>query len=108
VLQRSPDGYLLTAKKEANGIQNIFAADITLRTPLLRQLLEAAGVKLSAPVYCSVLADEKLKGFFPYYDVQFVHCFEGLWRNVITGETVTGEARLKIREKQFMIFEKLD
>ena len=108
VLQRTPDGYVLTAQKEVNGIQNIFAADITLRTPLLRQLLEAAGVTLSAPVYCSVLADEKLKGFFPYYDVQFTHHFEGLWNNVITGETVTGDTCLKIREKQFMIFEKLD
>ena len=108
VLQRSPDGYVLTAKKEANGIQNIFAADITLRTPLLRQLLEAAGVTLSAPVYCSVLADEKLKGFFPYFDVCFHHQFDGSWRNVITGQVVTGKVKLAIPEKRFMIFEKLD
>ena len=108
VLQRSPDGFVLTAKKEREGLTHIFSADITLRTPFLRQLLENAGVEFSAPSFCAVLADEKLKGFFPYYDVCFTHRFEGIWRNVITGQTLSGEVELKIPEKRFMIFEKLD
>ena len=108
ILQTSPDGYILTARISQGLRKHIYAADLTLRTPLLRKLLEQAGVEFSAPMYCAVLADEKLKGFFPYFDVSFTHTFDGVWRNVITGQTVTGEVRLDIREKRFMIFEKAE
>ena len=103
VLQTSPEGYILTAQKG----RHIYSADLTLRTPLLRQLLEEAGVEFSAPTHCAVLEDEKLAGFFPRFDVCFEYSFEGTWRNVITGQTVTGNTRLTLREKQFAIFEKL-
>lgn len=107
-LQRSPDGFLLTARKARGRGKSLYSADLTLRTPLLRQLLSDAGVEFSAPNFCAVLADEKLKGFFPYYDVCFDHVFAGVWRNVITGEVVSGKVTLTIPEKRFMIFEKLD
>lgn len=108
VLQRSPDGYVLTARRDWEDLRHIFAVDLTLRTPFLRQLLKDAGVDFSAPEYCAVLADEKLKGFFPYFDVCFDHFFDGVWRNVITGETVSGILQLEIREKRFAIFERID
>ena len=108
VLQRSPDGFVLTARKARGSGKSLYSADLTLRTPLLRQLLADAGVEFSAPNFCAVLADEKLKGFFPYFDVCFDHQFDGSWRNVITGEVVTGKVKLAIPEKRFVIFEKLD
>lgn len=106
-LQRSPDGCLLTARKARGPGKSLYSADLTLRTPILRQLLQDAGVDLAAPENCAVLADSMLLGFFPRFDVCFTYCFSGTWRNVITGETVSGETKLSIREKRFVIFEKV-
>jgi hypothetical protein len=106
-LQTTPDGHLITARIRRGEGASIYAADLTLRTPLLRRLLEDAGVTLYAPENCSVLADEKLIGFFPRYDVCFTHVFDGQWRNVITGDVVTGKVKLTVRGKKFAIFEKL-
>ena len=107
VLQTTPDQYIMTARIDRGQGKNIYAADITLRTPLLRKLMEDAGVNFYAPQYCSVQADEKLIGYFPRYDVMIEHNFEGEWRNVITGEIVSGKAKIPVREKSFAIFEKL-
>jgi len=107
ILQMTPDQYILTAKiKRGQGV-NIYAADITLRTPLLRQMMEDAGVTFYAPEHCAVYADDKLAGFFPRFDVVVNHVFEGTWRNVLTGETVSGEVSVPIRAKKLAIFEKL-
>ena len=106
VLQASPDGHILTARVRQGQGASIFAADFTLRTPLLRKLLADAGVNIYCPEYCSVLADEKLLGFFPHFDVTFPYTFEGKWRNVMTGELVEGQQTLLLREKEFAIFEK--
>ena len=108
VLQATPEGHVLTARVERGDGKNIFAADFTLRAPLIRTLLQAANVRFLAPEYCAVLADEKLIGFFPRFDVCFEYEFVGTWRNVITGEKVSGKKVLSIREKKFEIFEKLD
>jgi hypothetical protein len=108
VLQTSPDGHILTAMINRDNGKNIFASDFTLRTELLKKLLQQAGVEFLAPSYCAVLADEKLIGFFPYHDVCFTHNFEGVWQNVITKEKVSGEQELRIKAKEFMIFEKVE
>jgi len=108
VLQTSPDGHILTARVACGEGASIFAADITLRTPILRRLMEDAGVRFQTPAYCSVLADEQLIGFFPQKDQQFAYRFEGLWRNVMTGKTVSGTVEMQIEAKKFAIFEKLD
>ena len=107
VLETSPEGYILTARIQRDQGANILAAEFTLRSPLIRRLLEDAGIRFYAPVHCTVLADDKLLGFFPRWDVAFSHRFRGQWRNVITGEEVTGERELRIREKKFEIFEKI-
>ncbi len=104
VLQTSPDKKILTARIRRGGGASIFAADFTLRAPFIRGLLEEAGVRSYAPGSCAVLADEKLIGFFPRYDVKFTHSFEGLWRDVISGEEVRGPKTLEIRGKDFRIF----
>lgn len=108
VWETSPDGHILTASVSRGKGRNIFAAEFTLREPLLRQFLEEAQVDLLAPEYCTVLADEKLAGFFPKWDVCFDYDFNGCWRNVLTGETVSGRTRLRIRERKFEIFEKAE
>jgi len=108
VLQTSPDNHIITARVPRDEGANILAVDITLRTPILHQLMQDAGVNFRAPIHCTVLADDKLIGFFPRYDAQFSHKFDGQWRNVITGEIVSGNRQLSIREKKFEIFEKLD
>lgn len=108
VLQSSPDGRILTARIKRDQGANIFASEFTLRTPLLRKLLGAAGVKFYAPQHCTTLVDEKLAGFFPRYDVSFPYYFEGTWRNVMTGELVSDAQKLSIREKKFAIFEKIE
>lgn len=108
VLQRSPDGYILTATKKRDDGVNVFSADLTLRANTLRSLLKDAGVDFYAPINCSVLADEKLIGFFPRFDVCFEYDFKGDWQNVITGEIVRGKTKLSIREKRFAIFEKVN
>ena len=108
VFQTSPEGHILTARVARDQGANLFAADFTLRAPLIRKFLQDAGVKFYAPEYCAVLADEKLVGFFPRYDVDFDYEFKGTWQNVITGEKVSGKTKISIREKRFMIFEKID
>ncbi len=108
VFQRSPEGYVLTARVTRDSGANILAADFTLRENTLRRLIADSGVTFKAPENCTVLEDEKLLGFFPRYDVCFMHNFEGNWRNVLTGEIVTGEKKLEIREKGLAIFEKID
>ncbi len=108
VLQTSPDGHVLTASVKRDSGKNIFASDFTLRTSLLKNLLEEAGVEFLAPSYCAVHADEKLIGFFPRHDVCFEYNFEGEWQNVITGERLSGKVTLPIRAKRFMIFEKVE
>lgn len=108
VLQTSPEGHILTARIQRGEGKNIYASDFTLRAPLIRQFLADAGVKFLAPEYCATLADEKLVGFFPRFDVSFTYSFEGEWRNVITGEIVNGEKTISIRERRFAIFEKID
>ena len=108
VLQRSPEGNVLTARKPRGKGMNIFAADLILREEIIRKLLSDAGVNFLAPEHCAVLEDEMLIGFFPRYDVQFTHNFVGNWRNVLTGETVSGEITLSIRAKGIAIFEKID
>ncbi|MBQ7565693.1 MAG: hypothetical protein IJT18_01115 [Oscillospiraceae bacterium] len=107
VLQRSPDGHILTARIAQGQGASVFAAELTLRTALLRRLAADAGVTFCAPEDCAVLADDKLIGFFPRYDVCFDRDFAGAWRNVVTGETVTGKTRIALRGKDFAIFEKL-
>lgn len=107
VLQESPDHYILTARVDRGQGKNIFAADMTLRSELLRKLLEDAGVTCYGPVHCTVYADDKLIGFFPRYDVQVEHTFEGQWRNVITGDVVTGPISIPVEGKKFAIFEKV-
>ena len=67
-----------------------------------------AGVRFQAPENCAVLADEKLIGFFPRWDVDFSYFFDGQWRNVITGEEARGSVELKIQGKKFAIFEKVE
>ena len=108
VIQSSPDGCILTARVQRGEGANIFAADITLRTPLLRKLMEDAGVCFPAPQHCSVQADEKLIGFFPQRDVMIRYTFDGVWRNVLTGETLSGTVAFPLRAKGLAIFEKLD
>ena len=107
VLQTSPDHKILTARRARGEGANIYAADFTLREPLLRKLMKDAGVRFYAPENCTVLADEHLVGFFPRYDVSFPYYFEGDWRNVLTGEIVTGSVQLDIREKKLAIFERV-
>ncbi len=107
VLQKTPDGCVLTARVDRGDGKNIFAADFTLRVPLLRRLLADANVEFFAPEYCSVLADDKLVGFFPKYDCRFDYNFEGDWKDVISGEFVTGKQTLSVFEKRFRIFEKI-
>jgi len=107
-IQVSPDGRLLTARMRFNGGASIHAADLTLREPILRSLMADAGVNFITPEYCAVLADDKLIGFFPRFDVSITHDFVGKWRNVINNEVVEGKTTLSIREKRFMIFEKID
>ncbi len=106
VLQAGPDGSILTARVKRGRGASILAAEFTLREKQLRALLRDAGVDFYAPENCAVLADEKLIGFFPRWDAAFPYLFKGKWRNVITGETVTGAVDLRIREKEFEIFEK--
>ncbi|MGI6691792.1 MAG: hypothetical protein ACOX63_13270 [Christensenellales bacterium] len=108
VLEVSPDKKILTARISRGKGASIFSADITLRTNLLRKLLEDAGVTCYAPSHCTVLADDKLIGFFPRYDTVVRHVFEGKWRNVITGDIVMGAQTIPIREKKFEIYEKID
>jgi len=108
ILQTSPEGHILTARKNREQGKSIYSADLTLRTPLLRQLLADANVSFSAPMHCAVLEDEMLVGFFPRYDVCFTYRFAGVWRNVITSEIVSGDVQLQIREKRFAIFEKVN
>lgn len=108
VLQSSPDGKILTARIKRDRGANIYATEFTLRTPFLRRLLEDAQVKCYAPQHCTVLADEKLIGFFPRYDVSFPYYFEGTWRNVLTGEIVSGAQQMNIREKKLALFERVD
>lgn len=107
VLQSTPDGHILTARIARGKGKNIFAADCTLRTPLIRRLLEDAKINFFAPEYCSVLADEKLVGFFPKFDCRFTYRFEGKWKDVISGEIVSGDTELSVFEKRFRIFEKI-
>ncbi len=107
VLQTSPDGYILTARIKRGEGKNIFSSEFTLRTPIIRKLLEDAKVNFLAPEYCSVHADDKLIGFFPHYDCHFDYDFNGKWRDVITGEIVSGKTTLSIPEKRFRIFEKI-
>lgn len=107
VLRTSPEGHVLTAQVKRGEQVSTLAVDLTLRTPLLRTLLEEAGVRFPAPQYCTVLADDRLLGFFPRYDMRFETSFEGDWRNVLTGEKVTGIVCLSIREKDFAVFEKM-
>ena len=108
VLQASPDGRILTARIPRGEGAAVFSAELTLRTPVLRALLSDAGVRFYAPEGCSVLADEKLIGFFPRYDVSFPFTFDGTWRNVLTGEILQGARQLDIREKKLAIFEKTE
>lgn len=107
VLQVSPDNRILTARVRRDKGANIFAAEFTLREKQLRGMLRDAGVDFHAPENCSVLADDKLIGFFPRWDVSFPYLFSGSWRNVITGEHVSGAVNLRIKGKEFEIFEKL-
>ncbi|MGI6691791.1 MAG: hypothetical protein ACOX63_13265 [Christensenellales bacterium] len=107
ILQTSPDGCILTARIARDEGANIFAADFTLREPLLRQLLCDAGVRFYAPANTAVFADEKLIGFFPRWDVSFTYPFIGKWRNVITDEIITGSHKLSIRSKGLEIFENI-
>ena len=108
VIQKSPEGKILTARVTRGKGASIFAAEFTLREDLLRKLLRDAQVDFYGPDNCTVLADEKLVGFFPRWDVNFNYFFDGRWRNVITGEEVRGSAELKIGEKKFAIFEKVE
>ena len=108
IFQTSPDGHILTARVQQGMGASIFAADITLRTPLLRKLMQDAGVSFLAPENCTVLADEKLLGFFPRFDMCFSHSFDGTWRNVLTGKEVSGKHDMQIRGKDFEIYEKID
>lgn len=107
VYQYSPDGNIITASAKHGDGTNIFAADFTLRAELLRQLIEDSGVRFYAPLNCTVLADDKLVGFFPKNDICFNYEFEGCWNNVLTGERVCGCQTMKIRSKGMAIFEKL-
>ena len=107
VLQYSPDGCPLTARVDRGEGKSILAADLTLRAPLLRRLMEDAGVKFLAPEYCAVHADSGVIGFFPHYDCDFTYDFEGKWRDVIDGEVFSGKTRLAIKEKRFRLFEKI-
>lgn len=107
VLQTSPDHKILTAKVPRDKGANILAVDFTLRENHLRKMLQDAGVRFYAPENCTVLADDKLIGFFPRWDVEFPYTFRGAWRNAVTGETVTGAVTLSIREKEFAVFEKI-
>ena len=107
VLQTSPDKKILTARIPREQGASIYSAELTLREPILRRLLTDAGVRFFAPDNCSVLADEKLIGFFPRYNVSFTYTFDGTWRNVLTGEQVSGETQLDIREKGLKLFEKI-
>ena len=108
VLQTSPDHHILTARVPRGKGASIQAVDRTLRSDILRRLMADAGVHFQAPENCAVLADEKLIGFFPRWDVDFSYFFDGRWRNVITGEEVGGSVELKIQGKKFAIFEKVD
>ncbi len=107
VLETSPEGNILTARVERGCGANILATEFTLREKLLRKLLTDAGVNFLAPENCAVFADDHLIGFFPRYDVAFTYMFDGQWRNVITGETVSGKRELRIREKRLALFEKI-
>lgn len=107
VLQVSPDNRILTARVRRDKGANIFAAEFTLREKQLRAMLRDAGVDFQAPENCSVLADDKLIGFFPRWDVSFPYLFRGSWRNAITGERVSGAVDLRIKGKGFEVFEKL-
>lgn len=108
ILQTSPDGKILTARIPREQGANIFAAEFTLREAFLRKLLTEAGVDFYAPENCTVLADDKLLGFFPRWDVAFTHVFQGRWRNVLTGEVFLGARKLHIRSKGLALFEKID
>lgn len=107
VLQTSPEGKILTARIPRDQGANIFAAEFTLRTSFICKLLESARVHFYAPEHCTVLADDRLIGFFPRYDVSFPYYFNGLWRNVLTGETVTGARQMAIAAKKLAIFERI-
>lgn len=106
ILQTSPEGKILTARVPRKQGSSVLAVECTLRPPLLRKLMADAGIRFLAPEQCSVLADEKLIGFFPRKDVKFCFEFDGQWRNVITGELVQGEKELEIASKDFAVFEK--
>ena len=106
VIQTSPDGGILTARIARDQGASIFAAEFTLREKQLRKLLKDAGVDFYAPENCTVLADDKLLGFFPRWDVAFPYVFKGTWRNVLTGELVSGAVDLRIRSKGLAIYEK--
>ena len=108
VLQKTDDGYVITARKTHEGLTHILTVDFALRSRLLRDMIEKAGVKTYAPANVAVIADDKLTGFFPRYDAEFTYDFEGRYRNVITGEIVSGRTQLSIPAKKFGIFEKAE
>ncbi len=107
ILQKTDDGHIITARKKHDGLTHVLSVDFALRSALLFDLIKSAGVKMLAPVHVAVIADDKLVGLFPRFDAEFDYNFDGVYKDVLTGEEVSGKTHLKINGKKFRIFEKL-
>lgn len=107
VLQRTDDGHIITARRKTGSLTQILTVDFALRSKLITEMIEKAGVDMLAPVHVAVIADEALVGLFPRYDAEFDYVFDGKYRDVITGETLEGSTHMKIEGKKFRIFEKI-
>ena len=106
-LQTSPEGHILTAERVVCGRRLIYASEMTLRSGLLRKIMNEAGVLFDAPEHCAVYRTDRLIGFFAHRDRMIEHSFDGQWRNMLTNEAFSGTVCFGLREKAFALFEKI-
>lgn len=105
ILQRSPEGKILTASKQLKGYRSIYAADLTLRTEMLRRLIIEAGIVPEAPEGCAVYRTDNILSYFAHDDGIVQHSFPGVWRDIRTGNTISGSLSLPLRAGEFAVFE---
>ena len=109
ILMRAESGDAVLARSQDG--KRYLASEPVLRVPELREMMRQAGVRMTAPEYCTVYEDSRFTAVFSKKDIDGKITFPsaGDFRELSTGQKILGAERtsLSLAAKDFVFFEQL-